>query len=296
MELLQLHYFRTVAAYEHMTQAAAALHIAQPSLSKTIARLENDLGVALFDRVGRQIRLNLYGKAFLSHVEKIFREIEDSKNHLNDLLGKENSVISISFNNLYPFSKLLSGYLTIYPHTRFRQTIGSTQVMEQQIQNGDIDLCISSPPIEGDGIQSITLFTEEVFLIVPHGHKFAGRNSIDLIEAADEPFIALRQGFNIRDMTERFCHQAGFTPNVVFESDIAINLIDMVNSNLGIALLPILEWSDFAQNIPVALHIQKPVCNRTNALSYLKDRYLSDAAKQFRDYLIAYFRDRIKPG
>jgi DNA-binding transcriptional LysR family regulator len=290
MDLLQLEYFRTVAKYEHMTRAAEELHIAQPTLSKVIARLEEDLGVALFDRIGRQIKLNQYGKAFLYYIEKMFLEIEDGKRHLHDMLGNENSVISISFNNLYPFSKLLAGYLKLYPHTSIRQTIGSTQVMQQQLHSGAIDFCISSPPVEGDGIQSIPLFTEEVFLIVPHRHKFANRSSINLSEAADEPFIALKEGFGIRDLTESFCRQAGFTPNVVFESDVAINLIDMVNFNLGIALLPILEWSDFPTNIPVSLHIQEPVCNRTNALSYLQGRYLSEAAKQFKDYLIDYFK------
>ncbi len=72
MELLQLKYFQTVARLEHMTKAAEELHIAQPSLSKTIARLEKDLGVPLFDRQGRQITLNSFGKVFLKRVERIF--------------------------------------------------------------------------------------------------------------------------------------------------------------------------------------------------------------------------------
>jgi DNA-binding transcriptional LysR family regulator len=291
MNLLQLEYFQTVAKYQHMTRAAEALHLAQPSLSKVIARLEEDLGVALFDRIGRQIKLNRYGKAFLNHVERIFLELEDGKRQLSDMLGNENSVISISFNNLYPFSKLLAGYLKLYPHTGFRQTIGSTAIMQQQLQSGAVDFCISSPPVEGDGIESISLFPEEIFLIVPHGHKFANRHSINLIEAAAEPFIALREGFGIRDLTESLCHQAGFTPKIVFESDIAINLIDFVNYNFGIALLPILQWSDLPTNLPVSLHINEPVCNRTTALSYVQGRYLSGAAKQFKDYLIDYFKN-----
>lgn len=291
MDLLQLEYFQMVAKYQHMTRAAEELHIAQPSLSKVIARLEEDLGVALFDRIGRQIKLNSYGKAFLYHVEKIFLELEDGKRQLSDMLGNGNPVISLSFNNLYPFSKLLTGYLKVYPDTIFRQTIGSNLIMQHQLQSGEVDFCVSSPPVEGDGIENVTLFTEEIFLIVPHGHKFADRSGIDLIEAADEPFIALKEGYGIRDLTEKFCRQAGFTPRIVFESDIANNLIDFVNFNLGIALLPILQWSDFPVNLPVPLHISKPVCNRTTALSYTQGRYLSGAAKQFRDYLIDYFKN-----
>lgn len=79
MELQQLHYFQTVARLEHMTKAAEELRIAQPSLSKTIARLEEDLGVPLFERQHRQIKLNRFGKLFLNRVERIFMEIYEGK-------------------------------------------------------------------------------------------------------------------------------------------------------------------------------------------------------------------------
>lgn len=85
MELLQLKYFQTVARLEHMTKAAEELHIAQPSLSKTIARLEKDLGVPLFDRQGRQITLNPFGKVFLKRVERIFHELSEGEREIKDL-------------------------------------------------------------------------------------------------------------------------------------------------------------------------------------------------------------------
>jgi DNA-binding transcriptional LysR family regulator len=89
MDLLQLKYFQTVARSEHMTRAAEELHISQPSLSKVISNLEEDLGVPLFERIGRQIKLSHFGKAFLSRVERIFLELEDGKRELSDMLENE---------------------------------------------------------------------------------------------------------------------------------------------------------------------------------------------------------------
>lgn len=289
MDLLQLKYFQTVAMHEHMTHAADELHVAQPSLSKAIGRLEEDLGIPLFDRIGRQIKLNQFGKVFLHRVERVFLELEDAKKELWDMQGNENEKVSIAVNNLYPFSKLLEGYLELYPHTSFRQTIGTTVKMQQQLQNGDVDFCISSLPIKGDYIKCIPLITEEIFLIVPYGHRFANRKSINLIEVANEPFISLPKGFSIRDLTETLCHQAGFTPNIIFESDIAANIINMINLNLGISLLPTSQWSGLQENKPFALHIIEPICKQTTSLSFVQDHYLSKAAKQFKDYIIDYF-------
>lgn len=290
MDLLQLKYFQTVAMHEHMTHAANELHVAQPSLSKAIGRLEEELDVSLFDRIGRQIKLNQFGKAFLYRVERMFIELEEGKKELLDMHGSENEKVSIAVNNLYPFSKLLEGYLELYPHTSFHQTIGTTVKMHQQLQNGDVDFCISSPSIEGDYIECIPLITEEIFLIVPYGHKFANRKDINLIDVANESFISLPKGFGMRDLTETLCNQAGFTPNIIFESDVATNLINMINLNLGIALLPTSQWSELTGNKPFALHIIEPISKQTICLSFIQGRYLSQAARQFKDYIIDYFK------
>lgn len=290
MNLLQLKYFLTVVRCEHMTRAAEELHIAQPSLSKVISKLEEELGVPLFERVGRQIKLNHFGKAFLNRVERVFLELDNGKRELSDMSINESSNISIAANNIGPFFKLLEGYSKRYPNMIFRQTIGSISKMKQQLQNGEVDFCISSPPIEGASIECIPLVIEEIFLIVPSGHKFAKYREINLIEAANEPFISLKEGFGIRELTEKLCHQAGFTPNIMFETDISANLIELVNSNMGVALLPKLKWNDVQQDMSVYIHIKEPVCRREIALSFVKERYLTKASMQFKEYLIDFFK------
>jgi LysR family transcriptional regulator, transcription activator of glutamate synthase operon len=93
MDLLQLHYFRAVARFEHMKKAAEEFCIAQPSLSKTIHRLEKEMGVPPFDRQGRSLRLNQFGKAFLEHIGKMFRELEEGQRKVRDTNGLEQVVL-----------------------------------------------------------------------------------------------------------------------------------------------------------------------------------------------------------
>jgi len=127
-------------------------------------------------------------------------------------------------------------------------------------------------------------------LFVPSNHKFAKYKEINLIEAANEPFISLKEGFGIRDLTEKLCLKAGFKPNIIYETDVSANLMEFVNSNMGIALLPILPWNYTQQNMSVPIHIKEPICNRKIALSYIKGHYLNAASIQFKDYLIDYFK------
>src|SRR5947209_9180293 len=96
MELLQLKYFQTVARLEHMTRAAEVLGIAQPALSQTIARLEEELGTPLFDRLGRRIYLNAYGRAYLQRVERIFAELEQGQRELADLTGGKQGQVELA--------------------------------------------------------------------------------------------------------------------------------------------------------------------------------------------------------
>jgi DNA-binding transcriptional LysR family regulator len=289
MDLLQLKYFQTVARTEHITKAAEELHISQPSLSKVIARLEEDLEVPLFNREGRQIKLNNYGKAFLRRVNRIFTELEDGKRELYDMRGTENNTITVALNVMSLFPELLKEYLKVFPNTRFCQIIGTIAEMKQQLENGTVDYCLSSPPIEGPGIECMHLYTEELCLIVPKGHRLAERGSIPLAEAADEQFISLKEGFGMRNLTEELCHQAGFTPNIFFESDTSLKIAELVNIGFGVALNPIPIWRNLNTENHVFLHIKEPICTREIGLSYFRGHYMSKSAEQFKAYIIEYF-------
>ena len=289
MDLLQLEYFRTVARHEHMTRAAEELGIAQSGLSKTIGRLEADLGVPLFDRRGRQIHLNQFGRAFLGRADRALAQLEDGRREVSDLAGLEQGQVSFAATTLRMVPEFLHAFLAEHPHIRFRLTQAETPAMRRQLERGETDLCLTSLPIEGPGMQSVPVLTDEIFLAVPSAHPLAKRDSIQLGEVAGEPFISLKLGYDLRELTDEFCRQAGFSPHVVCEVDEPAAIRGLVKAGLGVAFLPAVSWRAGVEPGPAPLHITAPTCQRMLRLTWRDYRYLSVAAQQFRAFVIEYF-------
>ncbi|MDQ0205024.1 LysR family transcriptional regulator [Pectinatus haikarae] len=294
MDLIQLKYFQVVAQLENVTRAAEELHIAQPSLSNTIRRLEKSIGVPLFERQGRRIRLNQFGEVFLRRVKRIFDELEQAKRELADMVSLECGNVTVGATISQIFPDLFGKYLTYYPNVKFRliQVAGRLEI-PQQLINGEFDLCISSLPIEQPigqfKIHREPLVTEEIFLAVPANHRLAMRNSIQLSEIADESFISPPKEDGLRDITTDFCKQAGFVPNIVFESSTTEVICSLVRTGLGVAFLPAFWLNEKSADSLVRLHIKNPSLQRTIWLSWVKDRYLPAATRNFSKFIINYF-------
>ncbi|WP_152399245.1 LysR family transcriptional regulator [Paenibacillus cellulositrophicus] len=288
MELLQLQYFRKVAELEHMTRAAEELRIAQPALSKTISRLEEDLGVSLFDRKGRQIRLNAFGRAYLRRVETALNALEDGKRELEDLAGAEKGRVNLATTTHKCFSDRIGDFLGMHPEIRLQISQVREQEKRDKLLSGELDLCITFPPIEQPGIEGISFLTEEILLAVPSSHRFAGRSSIRLSEAAGEAFICIQSSNPFRKMTDQFCRQAGFEPDIVCEVDEHSAVGHFIRAGVGIAFIPetLVDRIGFSFHV---LRIEEPVCRRTYQIAWQKERYLSQAAREFRDFLVQSF-------
>lgn len=289
MDLLQLRYFQKVAQLKHLTQAAQELYITQPALSQTIARLEKDVGVPLFDRQGRQISLNKYGEVFLKKVEVALNALEEGRREIVDMAGLERGTVYIDTTFLPYFTDVINSFRSSYPDVQFR--ISQVSTLERKcnlLDNGEIDFSISCKPIERNGICNLPIQTEEILLIVPLTHRLANQQNIKLSEVANEPFIHFKNGHSFRDITDDLCQKAGFTPNIVCETDESKTIKELVHSGLGIAFW--LETLVEEENLFHPLRIQEPVCQRTYYLSWSEKRYLSLAARTFRDLLIQYFK------
>src|SRR5262245_11366624 len=290
MELLQLHYFRTVARLEHVTRAAEELRVAQPALSKTIARLETELGVPLFDRRGRRVALNTCGRAFLRHVERLFMAIEDGRQELADLAGLARGTVTVAATTLHLLADLLSAFRDRYPEVNFRLSQASTAEMQTWLVSGEIDLCLASAPIAGATLRSVALFTEDILLAVPPRHRLARRGCIPLGEVAAEPFISAKQGYWSRDLTDEACRQAGFIPHIICEGDEPGALRRLVAAGLGVAFLPTSAQRAGTGPEVAWLHITEPVCQRTVSLVWREARYLSAAVRRFQQFTVEYFK------
>lgn len=288
MELLQLKYFVTVARLEHMTKAAQELRIAQPALSKTISRLEEDLGTPLFERQGRQIRLNAYGKAFLARARAALQLLEEGRREVADLAGLERGRIHLALSNMEQLREPLRLFLEEHPEINFHIVQSSMEDMEQTIEYSEVDFFLTSMPIKHPDIDHLPLLDEEVFLAVPPAHRLASRASVHLSEAAQEPFVGYKEGHPYQKMNNEFCSQAGFIPNVVCEVEDPRTIAELVRSGFGVALIG--ECKSGEELKLVKLRIEQPQARRTFRIAWLRSRYLSQAARSFRDFLEKYYR------
>ncbi|MFB0840632.1 LysR family transcriptional regulator [Paenibacillus oleatilyticus] len=289
MELQQLRYFQTVARLEHMTQAAEELNITQPALSRTISRLEEDIGVPLFERKGRHIRLNRYGEIFLAHLEQSFLELDQAKKKINDMARIENLSVSIATTNVSLFPSLVSAFLRQYPDIRIRQYLRSDINMYQLLEKGEVDMCISSEPIEGPDVQWDPLFSEELLLLVPREERFVHRQEIRLIDVAGERFISSNTSYDSSNWLEKLCEQAGFAPKISFEGNDSVVIGEMVSLGLGLSFIPKPLWEKFSELLKDRLHVltlTEPHCTMTTGISRITGRYLPTAAQTFYSFAI----------
>lgn len=298
MDLQQLKYFQTIARLQNMSRAAEELYVAQPSLSRAIARLEEELGAPLFDRLGRQIRLNQLGRVFLHRVEQAFTELEAGKREVADMAGLEQGLVGLAV--LYTVGaqllpEILGAFRNDYPSIRFLLFQNAAHTMISQLRKGEIDLCISSPKPEQSDIGWAPLRTEEIFLAVSPDHRLAGHNSIYLSEVARDPFISLKREYGLREMTDHFCRQAGFESRITFEGDEIVMVRGLVAAGLGVAFIPALALRNASEPTVSCLHISDFPCQRTIGLAWLQERYLTASVQLFRQFVIAYFANLPTP-
>ncbi len=288
MDLLQLRYFRVVARVEHMTKAAEELSIAQPSLSKTIGRLEKELGIPLFDRQGRSLQLNQFGKAFLEHIDTLFRELEEGQRKVRDMAGLERGVVSLAATTLYGLSTLLYQFQVLYPSVHFRLSQCSLTELPHHLETGACDFCFLPTPLSKPGIQWQSLLPQEILLVVPTRHRLAGQKDVPLREVAHEAMVIEKVGIGIRDLMDDFCHQAGFSPRISYEIDEPAALYEFVKAGLGVAFAPALMKKRISEHNLTSLRLTNPTCHCTFGIAWHQNHYLSQAAHAFHRFVIEY--------
>ncbi|WP_143317947.1 LysR family transcriptional regulator [Clostridium sp. HBUAS56017] len=291
MELLQLKYFQVVAKFQHITKAAKELNISQPSLSIMISRLEAELGTPLFDRKARNIELNEAGKMFLKRVNTIFSEIKSAKLEIEKKIKLDENSISLVTGNARFLFGILTEFLTSYPEVTIHQFLGNRNISQDRLMTGEVDFSMTSPPIDSKEIETVILKEDEIVLVVPPNHRFSDRKSILLSEAKEEKFISIARAYTYRSITDNLCSLAGFTPNIIFEVDDVL-IYEMLHLGRGVALIPKSICEMYSNSPLVVIPIEKPVCNFTIGLSWLKNKYLTKAAESFRDFVIEYYRNK----
>ncbi|WP_026506765.1 LysR family transcriptional regulator [Butyrivibrio sp. MC2013] len=287
MELLQLRYFCEIARQENISKAGEVLHVSQPSLSRTLSTLEAELGTRLFDREGRNIRLNHNGEIYYRNISKALNMIDNAKNELLDFGSNpfgHLTLIILAGSNIAP--DMLINFHKLYPNISLNLKQQATHNLQQA---GDFDFVISATPGNYRGLVNIKLLEEDIVIAAHKDHPLAQKSSINLAEAAPYQFVTYSIGPSIRQLTDQLCLQAGFAPNIILESDSPGTFKSFVQSQMGIALLPYQTQKSFFNSLITPVRITSPECKRTIFLSYQEGHYLGDAARIFMDFCTDFF-------
>ncbi|MEN1966701.1 LysR family transcriptional regulator [Lentibacillus sp. N15] len=291
MEWQQIEYFQTVARVQHITRAARILSISQPALSRSIARLEGELGVPLFEREGRSILLNRYGELFLKRANRILKEYYDGKREIQDLINPDYGEVSLGFLHTLGMEKipdLIGTFRKQHPQLRFSFNQNNSAALVKQLVSGEFDLCLTTPMETNVRISWQKLWDEELFVIVPADHKLANRESITLDEISEESFIAIKEGNSLRQIMDQLCEEAGIRPKILFEGEEIHTIAGLVGAGLGVSIIPDIKGLD--QTKLSRLHVKWPKSERVIGIAWLDGGYLSAAAIRFKEFVVDYFK------
>lgn len=290
MDLLSLRYFQAVARHQHISRAAEELRVAQPSVSRTIIRLESELGVPLFDRQGRRIRLNEHGTAFLLRVERALAELDDARREMADAAGAGPGRVAVAAETLFQVAGVLADFRTLRPGVKVRLFQAPVDAMRRHLRSADVDFALASQPLAGPELCSVELAREEVLLAVPRGHPLSGREHVAVADLADEEFVSTRPGHWQRALLERLFAREGLTPRVICEGDEAAATPELIGAGVGIGLMPTIALRALGEHSPVTwTRLDSPDCHRTLTLVWRQQAHLSPAALDFRRLAVERF-------
>jgi DNA-binding transcriptional LysR family regulator len=278
-----LHTFVEVARTEHLGRAAEILQSDQSTVSRKIARLEHAVGVPLFERIGRSIRLTRAGRRFVARAERILGELRDAVADAAGTVSPESGEVHLGFLHTVGARWLperLARFLELYPGVRFILQEGSTAEVVAGVLEGRFDLGILGPPPPNTPeLEVVPLFRERVSVVVPSQHRLVGRSSVALQEVAGEPLILPRARSGLRRVIDDAFARQGLAENVAYEGDDFTIIQGLVEAGLGITLLPMPLPTPSTRVVVIPL--RDPPIARTMAITWDRRRTLPPAAELF---------------
>jgi DNA-binding transcriptional LysR family regulator len=292
MELTQLEYFMTVARLEHMTMASKALGITQPALSHAIAKLENEIGAPLFERNGRNVKLNRNGSIFSKWIAQALQNIENGVKEIEEWSNPETGVIALSYLNILGVDlipRLVQDYQSTYPKVRFELTQGNLGDIDEHLEQGHSDLMITSRESTLGDHPWRTIRKVPLFIVVSSRHRLADRSALSLEELSGEAFIGLKNNCGLKaTILSRFRH-TGFVLDSAYEAEDLITVAGFVKSNLGVSVLP--QTMGLMLDELVWIPITNEGWHWEIGLRWREGRHISPAAKRFIAYIEQRFRE-----
>jgi len=287
MELLQLRYFLAVAESEHMTNTAKQLHIAQPALTQSIHRLEQELGVSLFERAGRGIRLSPAGAYVRDRVKPAMETLENVARDVQLFQQGEQGVVRVGVHAASGVAiDGIAAYSELNPHVSFEIT------QDERERHRDVIVTTITPRGSSTVENAVekTPFSERIGIAVPAGSALG--DTASLADFANERFIALAGSRRFREVCDTFCAHRAFTPHIAFESDNPLVVKKMIGLGLGVGFWPDHSWGDLDPKSCRLVHLQEPEFTRDVIVAKTSRCTPDSEAQRFYDFLLDYVTKR----
>lgn len=287
MELLQLKYFLAVAESEHMTNPAKQLHIAQPALTQSIHRLEQELGVSLFERAGRGIRLSPAGAYVRDRVKPAMETLEDVARDVQLFQQGEQGVVRVGVHAASGVAiDGIAAYSELNPHVSFDVT------QDERERHRDVIVTTITPRGSSTVENAVekTPFSERIGIVVPASSALG--DTASLADFANERFIALAGSRRFREVCDTFCARRAFTPHIAFESDNPLVVKKMIGLGLGVGFWPDHSWGDLDPKSCRLVHLQEPEFTRDVIVAKTSRCTPDSEAQRFYDFLLDYVAKR----
>lgn len=295
MELQQLRYLCAIVDTGSFSRAAEHCHVAQPSLSQQISKLEDELGTRLFDRLGRSIRLTETGQTFLPHARTVLHQTELARSEVDGRRrdGRGTVVVGV-IPTIAPYylPRRIAAFAKRFPDCTLRIMEETTPVLVESLRSLAIDIAILSLPLRHREFEIAPLLTERLYAALPPDHPRAGAASLSLRELRDERFLLLRDSHCFRDIALAACHRARLDPRVAFESGQFSSLLGMVAAGVGVSLVPEMAIDRGAGCAYV--QISDPQASRTIAAARLRGRSFNRVQQAFMEFPGVQTRRRAK--
>ena len=290
MEFRHLRYFLAVADALHFTKAAEGLPVSQPALSAQIKQLEQEVGVPLFDRVGRSVQLTRAGSIFREHARRALREMELAQVAIAEEEGLQRGILTVGVVqtvNAYLIPDIVGRFSTLHPLISLKLDELSGPDIEAGVKSGSLEVGIGFVPVASDRIESQPLFEEDFVLIASPRHRLAKRRYLSLSSLAKESLILLPTVFCTRRLLDACFEQAGVRPKIIVEMNSIEGILATVRTSNLATVLPRLSLGLVPNRALRGILLKNPTPRRGVGFLWKKGGYRSGAAKALADQVRA---------
>lgn len=297
MEIHQLEYILAVEKYKSFSLAADEICLSQSTLSHSVRKLEEELGVKIFERTTRSVQPTPAGAQFLIFAKRILGEIKRARQVMLEYnnLERGNIVIGTIPNIGYlGLTGLIASFQKAYPGIHLEIRDGNSDELIKWLQTAEIDAAllthIYNEQVER-AIDFYPLMSDEVVLITHHAHPLAKKKKMDLSEASKEKFLSIKPRYGMRSLCEQACYEAGFEPNILYESSQVETICGLVAEGLGVALLTSRVVKFMRRSGIAVIRLDKKI-KRTTAIAIPRAPDLDSIVVAFRDFTLQWIKTK----